>query len=225
MRVFDQLNEEVQPRGLSPLIYTKRPDEGAWDIVGYQEADIPAKYFVGMHSVFDYGQANHKVDFYHYRFIYQDIEKKTPDYLTSDNAMTLKKVVVGQYADCDAKLLDALEQYGYIVKGENGYRPTIVVFRNADIKGIWQSFTEEEKNILTNLAEQIKGILRDTRAYACKEIIAELPSIFKNNEHICRMACNSASIGRHDVFTQAIADGWLVYDDNTCRTIGAFMNI
>ncbi len=220
MRVFDQLFVDSDPQGRTPFIYTKRPDGGQWDIVGYQNADFPTPCRVGMHGAHD-----QNVEFWHYRFSYQRIEEKTPYFLTPDEAMTLKKVVDGHCADCDAKLLDALEQYGYIVKCDNGYQPTIVVFRNADIKGIWQSFSKEEKNILTNLAEQIKEILRDTRAYACKEIMAELPNIFKENENICRMACYSASLGRHDVFTQAITDGWLMYDDSTCRTIGAFMNI
>ena len=81
------------------------------------------------------------------------------------------------------------------------------------------------KQILTNLADQIKGILKDTREYASKKIVAELPVIFKENKNLCRMACYSASVGRHDVFAQALADGWLSYDENTCRAVGAFMNI
>ena len=218
MSAFDQLFVDSDPEGRTPYIYTKRPDGGQWDIVGYQSADFPTPRRIGMHCA-------HEADFYHYRFPYQGIAEKTPDFMTSNEVMTLKKVVEGNLAECDAKLLNALEGYGYIVKRDNGYQPTIVVFRNADIKGIGQSFTEKEKKILSDLAGQIKAILRDTREYACKEIIAELPNIFKESKYLCRMACYSASIGRHDVFTQALADGWLTYDENTCRTIGAFMNI
>ena len=218
MRAFDQLFVDADPEGQTPNVYTQRPDGGAWDIVGYQSADFPTPNRIGMHCA-------HEAGFYHYRFPYQGIQEKTPYFMTSNQAMTLKQVVEGKFAECDAKLLEDLEGYGYIVKCDNGYQPTIVLFRNADIKGIWQSFTEEEKQSLTNLAEQIKAILRDTREYACKVMMAELPSIFKDNKTIYRMACYSASIGRHDVFDQAMADGWLIYDENTCRTVGAFMNI
>ena len=218
MSAFDQLFVDSDPEGRTPNAYTIRPDGGAWDIVGYQSADFPTPRRIGMHCA-------HEAGFYHYRFPYQGIEEKTPYFMTSNEVMTLKQVVEGNYAECDANLLNALEGYGYIVKGDNGYLPTIVVFRNADINGIWQSFTGEEKQILTNLAGQIKGILKDTREYASKKIVAELPVIFKENKNLCRMACYSASVGRHDVFAQALADGWLSYDENTCRAVGAFMNI
>lgn len=62
------------------------------------------------------------------RYKYDDIWMKTPEYLTHDEALTLKAVVEGKWEACEAYWMDRLLSYGYIKKTETGYKPTIVVF-------------------------------------------------------------------------------------------------
>ena len=41
MRAVDMLAFSASPEGYYKKGYTKRPNGGCWDIVGYQKADIP----------------------------------------------------------------------------------------------------------------------------------------------------------------------------------------
>ena len=222
MRAFDRLMEDSSPK--VKFEYTKRPDHGYWDIVGYQVADIPDLPWVGLHG------CNRKcgypeVYFMQFKFNHNNIEKNTPPYLNAEEAMTLKRVVEGKWEACENTWLEQLQKYGYIRKTDSGYEPTIVVFDGHSADKYWQTFSEAEKEKISHSAREIRNILSDATEFASKVTAEDLPVVFKNNARMCGFACRNSKLARNYILEQAISDGWIKCDENTSKVIGAYMYI
>ena len=214
MRAFDVL---CYVKRRSKFEYSKRPDNGIWDIVGYQIADIPDIPFVGLHGS--------DGSFSQYKFKYENIEANTPVYLTSEEAYALKLVAEGKWESCDQICLDKLLEYGYIRKNNVGYEPAIVVFKTNEIEKTQLKFSEAVRNSIAHTVEEIKSMISEAKAFAFKVTADSLPPLFKNDERMCYFACNSSTMSRDIVFIQAIKDGWIKYDGNTSKVVGAYIYI
>lgn len=138
MRAFDVLVRTKQEENFE---YTKRPDNGCWDIVGYQMADIPYIPRVGQH-----GSA---AGFSQYKFKYKNIEAKTPAYLCTEESQTLAKVAEGKWNACEQVWLDKLVAYGYIKKTGSAYEPSLVMFHACAEENNWMSFSDKEKQSIS----------------------------------------------------------------------------
>jgi len=214
MRAFDVLTY-VERKG--DFEYTKRPDNGRWDIVGYQNADIPCIPFVGLHGS--------DVSFSQYKFQYENIEAKTPSFLCDEESQTLAMVAEGKWAVCEQIWLDNLLEYGYIKKNNTGYEPAIVVLNVGTAENSWMTFTDEERKTITRTVEEIKEIVSEANELAFNLTAESLPPLFKDNERMCYFACSNSTISRNIVFMQAIKDGWIKYTENTGKTVGAYIYI
>ena len=223
MRAFDILAFSAAPDGYYEKDYTKRPDGGSWDIVGYQKADIPDIPWVGLHGCPKERVDQPAVHFQQFKYKHDDIWKKTPEYLTHDEALTLKAVVEGKWESCDSYWMDRLLSYGYIRKTETGYDPAIVVFEQGAREGYLASFTNEERESLSAIATEIKAMLREFMDYSARVIEADLPESIASNENLQFIAFQENGADRRYVLAQALKDGWLVYDDKTSPVIGAYM--
>ena len=196
--------------------YTKRPNNGNWDIVGYQVADILKTSIVGQHGS-DTG-------FMQYKYSYKNIMSKTPEYLDRDEAHAMQAVAEGRWEGCAQGLLDKLIEYGYVAKTESGYEPVIVVFE-ADAESIIESFTDEEKKELKSIADEIRRIIKDASEFATMVTANDLPAEFRNNERMCHFACANSRLDRACVFDQAIHDGWLKFNEGSAKMLGAYIYV
>ena len=197
--------------------YTKRPNNGSWDIVGYQNAEIPDVPFVGQHGS--------DVNFSQYKFKYENIEAKTPSYLCEEESHTLTMVAEGRWEACEQVWLDKLLEYGYIRKNNSAYEPAIVVLHNNAAEKIRMCFTDEERASITQTVEEIKQIVADANAFAFRLTVESLPPLFKENERMCYFACINSIRSRELVLMQALKDGWITYDDRTSKVVGAYIYI
>ncbi len=212
MKAFDTL---AYTKRKGNFEYTKRPNNGSWDIVGYQNADIPYIPFVGHHGS--------DASFSQYKFKYENIEAKTPSYLCTEESHSLAMVAEGKWEACEKIWLDKLLEYGYIKKNSSAYEPAIVVLNADTVEKAWSSFTDEERKSITQTVQKIKQIVSEAKEFAFNLTAESLPPLFKNNERMCYFACSNSTMSRNIVFMQAIADGWLKYDEATPATIGAYM--
>ncbi len=212
MRTFDVLAHEKHEDAFE---YTKRPNNGRWDIVGYQNADIPHIPFVGRHSLDTFLSQ--------YKFQYKSVEKKTPPFLCSEESHALAKVIEGEWETCEQHWLDKLVEYGYIKKINCAYEPSIVVFNANTAKKSWTSFTDEEKKPITQAVEEIKRMISEAKEFAFNLTSASLPPLLKDNKRLCYFACSSSMISRGLIFMQAIKDGWLQYNEYTSSAVGAYV--
>lgn len=212
MRAFDALAYTEYSENFE---YTKRPDNGRWDIVGYQIADIPYIPFVG-HRGSDAG-------FSQYKFKYKNIEAKTPACLCTEESQTLAKVAEGKWNACEQVWLDKLVAYGYIKKINSAYVPSIVVLNVNTSEKSWTSFADEEKQSIVKTVEEIKRIVSEAREFAFKLTAESLPPLLKDNARLCCFACSNSMISRDTILMQAIKDGWIRYNENTSKVVGAYI--
>lgn len=217
MRAFDCLMDDL--RGGFQHEYTKRPDRGNWDIVGFQKADVPQYPHVGLH-----GSGMGEMYLAQYKFAHAGIEKKTPDYIDQEDVEVLQAVVRGNHSACTPGQLKTLSDYGYIRKIQTGYEPAIVIFAEDEAKH-WRLFTDTEKRTVTETRERLTKLLAAANHYAQDVTGEDLPPVFKEDERMNRFASAHSRMRRDIILEQALADGWLIYDDSTCRAIGAYMHI
>ena len=216
MCAFDYLMDR---RGGHRHEYTKRPDGGNWDIVGFQKADTPKYPSVGLH-----GSGMGEIYLAQYKFAHAGIEKKTPDYIKQNEVEALQAVARGNLSDCTSGQLEALSHYGYIRKTQTGYEPAIVIFAQDEAQH-WALFTETEKQTIKETRERLTEILVAANHYAQDVTGADLPPVFREDERMNRFASAHGRMRRDIILEQALADGWLSYDDSTSRVIGAYMHI
>ncbi len=214
MMAFDELSE-VRYKG--NFEYTKRPNNGNWDIVGYQNSSVPFTPSIGLHGS---GKG-----FFQYRYEYENIWANTPAWLSSDESKTLRAVAEGDISACDKAILEKLEKYGYIRKSHDTYEPAIVVLDEKLNKETILSFTETERNLIKHTADEIKSITGTANEFAFRLTAESLPPLFKNDERMCYFACRNCTMSRNIVLMQAIKDGYIKYDEGTGKAVGAYIYI
>lgn len=206
------------------LGHTKRPDRGVWDIVGFEKTDIPNKS-VGSH--------HHKDGFVSFRYAYAGIWGLTPDFLSTEETATLRAVVEDKRS-FDEAVAEKLVSYGYLRKEMGSYVPTIAVIRNTVLKKFVRygnrlkhsreflehaaargRLNQEVLSVMSEMNQVIREIIRDDLPRSMREDEKLLDGLVYS---LCR---HSPALGY--VVEQAIADGWLTYNEQTSRTIGAYI--
>ena len=210
--MFERLCYDSDDRTIS---YTKRPDNGNWDIVGFQSADLPKRLGIGLHG------CDSNVRFAQFRIYYKDMDKKVPDYLTREESEALLAIAKGEPAS--EEVSKRLANYGYVTKTEEGYVPAILVFgkESEDISG----FTPEEQRLLKESASEIRRMVREVKVYTNQVTREDLPPLFKNDDRLSYFACVNNYIDREYILEQALADGWIKYDENTAPAVGAYLYV
>ena len=221
MRAFDKLMYSASPD--KEFAYTKRPDHGQWDIVGFQSSNIPYIPWVGLHGCPQERKDKPAVHFQQFKYRYKDIMGNTPDYLSHDEALTLKSVAEGKSGECEEYYLGRLADYGYIAKTDSGYEPTIIIFDGKSSEEYLAEFTDSEKNSITNTVAEIRRILKEVSEFAYKTTAEDLPAAIASKENMCVLACRDNAFDRCYILNQALNNGWLKYDEHTSRVIGAYM--
>ena len=222
MRTFDRISAE-KAEAQEKMQYATRPDHGCWDIVGYQSADLPIPPYVGLNGCLDGSSGGSSVYFQQFKFRHEHICDKTPECITQEEAVALKKVTEGSAAACEDRLIKKLLDYGYIRKESTGYVPNIVVFNSSRIDLI--KFSDTERACLTSSVNRIKELLAEVSEYSRHVITEDLPPNIQKNSRLCRIACENSGFDRNYVLEQALQDGWLKYDPNTSPVIGAYLYI
>ncbi|MBQ4350289.1 MAG: sigma-70 family RNA polymerase sigma factor [Clostridia bacterium] len=193
IRAFDCMAWEMQgmpeDREL-PL----RPDNGRWEVTGYEIPDFERPDFVGQHGFVDPDDKfnDHGLTWSQYKYHYYGLCDATPVLLTYQEALTIWKTAVGRGAECEEAMLQKVCGYGYLRKTENGYEPAVVVFCGSREK-IMKMLPEAEREPLDTLWHDAVDALR--------------PVSFRSY-----------------VLEEALATGWLKYEEGkTPATVGAYL--
>ncbi|MDD4774786.1 MAG: RNA polymerase sigma factor, partial [Eubacteriales bacterium] len=222
MRTFDWLSSDAcDGDGSTKREYTVRPDNGRWDIVGYQDAKLPEPLFIGLHGVFNERPDKPAVHFQQFKYNYENIESKTPNFLSHDEALTLKMVAEGKWEACEKLYIDNLLKYGYIRNNGDGFVPTILVFSGYSTDKYTKKFTEAQKSEIIELAHKIKKIFADVESYSTDIVAKDIPQFVGAG----KMYSTYSTFERGYVLEQALRDGWIKYDETTSNVIGAYLYI
>ena len=210
--------------------WTKRPDGGQWDIIGYQGKtnamtsdgknviNIP-EYFVGLH-----GSSDTEVCFQQYKFYYEYIMDRTPEYLDGKPADALGEVVraeaTGTPCTADPTYLEQLAEIGYLRSTEEGYKSAVLHFDMADRAA---AFAPAERDELRGLVARVRELILGLSEYAKGILTADLPAHLREDEHILALVSMSTGFRRELILHRALSDGWLT--DTGDPALGAFVRM
>ena len=210
--------------------WTKRPDGGQWDIIGYQGKtnamtsdgknviNIP-EYFVGLH-----GASDTEVLFQQYKFYYKNILARTPEYLDGKPADALGEVVraeaTGTPCTAEPACLKELAEMGYLRPTEEGYKSAVLHFDMADRAA---AFTPAERDELRGLIARVRELILGLCEYAKGILTADLPAHLREDEHILALVSMSTGFRRELILHRALSDGWLT--DTGDPALGAFVRM
>ena len=198
-RLWDEVEKRAASDGEIHRSYTPRPYNGCWDIIGYEQVDLPHIDFVGLHTMGFEKESYSQYCGGQYKYQYKGILEKTPSHLTCDETKALHKVAFGDCGSCELKLLRSLESYGYITYSDNGYKPTVVTIDDDKLNECKNAFTAEEKSELHRLAEELIDLFTEYEEKDCA---------FSLREWICN---------------KAITNGVLKYDETLPKHVGAYI--
>ncbi|MBQ4574083.1 MAG: sigma-70 family RNA polymerase sigma factor [Clostridia bacterium] len=202
---------------------TSRPDQGAWDVVGYETVDFTQPKDVGQHMGYcDSQQSLPPVTFCQYKFLWQNIADHTPNYMTHREAYALYLIAKGEFPD-DEQSISALLRYGYIHPHGNGYRAAIVIADTKMTEKLQARMLTDESNFINTIGKEIAAL--DSEIFALmKEEFDFITNLKKERGYpIQFMPCDIMFRGY--ILEQAIADRWIIYDGTQCRGIGAYIAI
>ncbi|MBE6561207.1 MAG: sigma-70 family RNA polymerase sigma factor [Ruminococcaceae bacterium] len=214
IRAFDRLSAEAGKDILPPRKpYTRRPDQGEWDIVGYQDTDWRRPSFVGQHGSGCGGSAQH---FSQYKFNYKNIMKRTPEYLPEEEGTALAALARGEVEKCSASSVESLIRYGYARRAGDSVVPAVAVFAD---KHPETKLSADVRGELAAIAGEIRGIFREEYTLALDVIRADFPP------RICELLHSDFVdiTERGYVFEDALTKGWITYTDDLPLGTGAYL--
>ena len=193
--------------------FTKRPDNGYWDMIGYQKRPVSEPNFVGNHGGY-YG-------FQQFKYEFDGISDRTPPYLTEAESKILYDLVKGNAVEENDEITEKLLEYGYLKVNGSAYIPDVVTIRIDEVRNAIRNMDESVKAELSVLAERAKTLLKNLYDEVYGIVCADLPPVFLNDVYQCRMAVSNCYFCRGYVMAEALKSGYLLSYDQVSPAIGA----
>ncbi|MBR5365599.1 MAG: sigma-70 family RNA polymerase sigma factor [Clostridia bacterium] len=182
----------------------ERPDNGRWKIIGMETVDFEEPLPVGRHGYLD---AENKLvgrdpEFGQFKFVYRELENRTPLFLSRQEVLTIWRVAVGRMEECDPELLGRVAGYGFLRRTESGYEPAIVVYPVGEPLDL---LPEADRAKLRAMCDKAVAVMRELR-----EIVVD----------------GFGTLMRGYILEEALASGWLTYEEGkTPGTVGAYLHL
>ncbi len=193
--------------------FTKGPDNGMWDIIGYQESHIAEPNFVGNH-VGKYG-------FQQFKYEFDGIAEQTPLFLTDEECKALYDIVCGADVETENEVVKKLLSYGYLKKAKDFYTPDIVTLKMVEIRDNVKNMDSSVVSELSALAERAKKLFKDLYDEVYGIIRDDLPEIFSEDVYYLRLAVANCYFCRGYVMSDALKNGYLLPYDKVSNVVGA----
>ena len=193
--------------------FTKRPDNGCWDMIGYQKSPVTEPNFVGNHGGY-YG-------FQQFKYEFDGISDRTPPYLNEAESKFLYELVMGNAVEENGEIAEKLLKYGYLKVNGSAYIPDVVTIRIDEIRNAVRNMDESVIAELSALAERTKALLKNLYDEVYGIVCADLPPVFLNDVYQCRMAVSNCYFCRGYVMAEALKSGYLLAYDQVSPAIGA----
>ena len=131
VRVFDYLLMDMKKQNpeFKETEHPKRPDGGAWTVIGYEVVDFKEPNFVGLHGCYNETPINN-INYGQYKFYAYNLYNNTPEHLISNDDLTIWLVCNNRVNECEKEKIEKLINYGYLKKKGNIIEPNIVIFNN-----------------------------------------------------------------------------------------------
>lgn len=196
--------------------YTERPDDGSWDIIGYQLCPVTNPPSVG-----NYVRHGNNYFFFQYRYEFDGIADLESPYLTDAEAKVLYDSAMGKVSDEDSEIAAKLTEYGYLRKTGDIYEPAIPVINVKEINNVIKNMDEKTVSELTTLADEAKKQFEDLYRTVSDTIRSDLPPVFSENTYQWEEAISDAYHTRGYVIAEALRQEYLLPAEKVSRGIGA----
>ena len=154
--------------------WTSRPDNGYWDMIGYQHCNIEEPKFVGNHGS-NYG-------FEHFRYEFDGIASRTPSFLSDEESKILFDIASGNDSKKhNVEIIEKLSDYGYLIKSGSAYVPAFVILNKDEIRNTVTNMDEKTVAELTESAENAKVLTKRLYDEVEKIVRDDLPAIFSED--------------------------------------------
>jgi len=208
---------------IGPWGHTMRPNEGEWDVLGMEAYNGDRPGFVGLAGC--YASPKDKdlpsIAFQQYCFDEKITNKLQANPLTYIDGQALVSVAKGNSADVDGAVLQRLVNYGYIQKTDNGYIPTILVFRGDKQRSI----PKKSKPHYDGLRRKVLDIATAHYLFCREQIYQEIPEFLREDTYQVDHACANIFTMRGAVLEEAIKQGYLSNKNTENRILGAYLVI
>ncbi len=200
--------------------FTERPDNGQWDITGFQKCSVRAPRFVW--NWIDRGEG---YCFQQFRFELDELKSSIPERLTEDERRVLYAVVSGCLKEEDNTVAERLAEYGYLRRASDSYEPAILVMNPFELRRVLIRADEKTISELSVLAERARALLETLYQTVSERICADLPKLLTENKHVCESAIHDCYSLREYVLEEALKRGDLVPPTEVSPAVGAYIDI
>ena len=198
--------------------WTSRPDNGCWDMIGYQQCSINEPNFVGNHGS-NYG-------FEHFRYEFDGIASRTPSFLSDEESKLLFDIASGNDPDhIDSEIAERMKHYGYLIETEGTYAAAFVILNVEEIKKAVQNLDASARSELEEAANRAQKLMKDLFDEIEKIVQKDLPEIFSEDNFLLRLAVSACYFRRGYVMSEALNSGYLTPADQLSRAIGAYIRM
>ncbi|MBE6890575.1 MAG: sigma-70 family RNA polymerase sigma factor [Ruminococcaceae bacterium] len=208
---------------MKDFTYTKRPDNGAWDIVGFEDTGIESLPFIGLNAGLSHNENEPYVYWGQYRYSMDDICNKTPGKISQEEAYSMKLIHEGKIDEVKPYIVENLVKYGYLKKSDIGYELQILVLE--DLDSVIKGFSEADQKIVNDMIEDITAYFKIAYDFGNEIVKKDLPKAIRDNKKLTQFASHDEAFDRRYVFMHALNTGWIKYDENTSDTVGAFLRV
>ena len=214
---------KLNKKNLSKNGYTIRPNDGEWDLMGYEQYDRDTPEFVGLHgcsdipkelwSAMDYGQ---------FKFNYKGIAWESVPMISWTELEVLIKLAKKEAVTGKEDVLERLEKWGFVVKEAGEWRPTFWV----SFKEKTTVFSEEQRNKYLEMQMRLNDLASKHYRFCAEVVRSEVPEFLKNDEHIINFACQTVCTLRGAVIEEALCKGYIKYEEGEDhRMFGVYMTL
>ncbi len=193
---------------------TKRPDNGEWDILGYQRCGVEKPALIG-------NQVRRGEGFMLHQFSFSPTETK----LTDADARVLYAAATGQISDADNETATGLVETGYLRQVEGAYAPAILILSTSRIKQAVRRLDASVAAELTALADNARAQFEALYRTVSEIVRADLPPLFAADAYQCAMAVEDGAFSRGYVLAEALRQGYLRPTSEVSRAIGVHLDL
>lgn len=206
---------------IQPHSYTKRPDNGSWDIVGYQHCCLQTPpFFVG-----NYVHGGEGYFFQQFKYEFRKLPEYSSPMLTDAEVKILYQSLTGCLEPKDMETAQKLAENGYLRLFRDTYVPAIPILNVKKINDAIKVLDSETLSRLTALANAAKEQMKTLYESIAEIIRRDLPPMLSENEHIYQHALSGCLSLREYILEEALRHGYLPPVDNVAPSIGAHMDL
>jgi RNA polymerase sigma factor, sigma-70 family len=200
-----------------------RPNNGEWELTGFEEYRGDTPPFVGCHGSQDTPAGEADIKFRRYKFFYKNLAFKTPMYMSYREEQALLAVAKGEGTDINESVLESLVGHGYLKHEGGKYTPTFRVTFEDKIGSLTAEQDAKFNAIYNEAIEQLKDVYQFCR----DTIYNEVPDFLKENTFSIDTACSNIFKIREVILEEALRTGYVACpdDESRLRVLGAYMTV